>query len=58
MAGDRKEIARELYDAFSAGERELFEEHLAEDLTFSSPPDPELDREGFFKRCWRVGRGG
>jgi hypothetical protein len=30
-----------------AGDRE---EHLAEELTFSSPPDPELDREGFFER--------
>ena len=52
MGADRKELARELYAAFSAGDRQFFEEHLAEDLTFSSPPDPALDRRGFFERCW------
>lgn len=41
MAGDREEIARALYDAFAAGDREFFEEHLAKELTFSSPPDPD-----------------
>jgi ketosteroid isomerase-like protein len=50
MAGNGEEIARALYDPFAAGDREFFEEHLAEELTFSSPPDPELDREGFFER--------
>ncbi|HKH41740.1 MAG TPA: nuclear transport factor 2 family protein [Solirubrobacterales bacterium] len=52
MGADRTELARELYAAFSAGDREFFEKHLAEDLTFSSPPDPDLDRRGFFERCW------
>lgn len=52
MGADRKELARDLYAAFSAGDRQFFEEHLAEDLTFSSPPDPALDRRGFFERCW------
>ena len=49
---DRKQITRELYRAFSAGDRDFFEKHLAPELTFSSPPDPKLDREGFFERCW------
>jgi ketosteroid isomerase-like protein len=31
---DRKELARQVYEAFSAGDRDLFEEHLAEELTF------------------------
>ena len=43
---------RQLYQAFSAGDREFFEEHLADDLLFSSPSDPKLDRHGFFDRCW------
>ena len=43
---------RQLYQAFSAGDREFFEEHLADDLLFSSPTDPKLDRRGFFDRCW------
>ena len=49
---DRKQITRELYRAFSAGSRDFFEKHLAPELIFSSPPDPKLDREGFFERCW------
>ena len=51
MAG-HKRLARRLYEAFSAGDRDFFEEHLADDLIFSSPPDPDLDRAGFFERCW------
>jgi ketosteroid isomerase-like protein len=49
---DRKQIARELYEAFAAGDREVIELHFADDLTFSSPPDPLLDRDGYFERCW------
>ena len=59
MAGvDRKHIARESYLAFAAGDRSFFEEHLSDDFTFSSPPDPKLDRDGYFERCWPgAGRG-
>ena len=49
---DRKQLARRLYESFSAGDREFFEQHLADELIFSSPTDPKLDREGFFERCW------
>jgi ketosteroid isomerase-like protein len=52
MAADRKGLARGFYEAFSAGDRDFYEEHLAEDFTFSAPPDPLLDREGYFERCW------
>jgi hypothetical protein len=24
----------------------------ADDFTFSAPPDPKLDRDGYFERCW------
>src|ERR671926_1934615 len=58
MASDRVEIARESYVAFAQGNREFFEENLSEEFTFSSPPDPELDRTGWFERCWPgAGRG-
>jgi ketosteroid isomerase-like protein len=53
----RSEIARELYEAFAAGDRAAAERLLAEDFTFSAPPDPLLDRAGFFERCW-PGAGG
>jgi hypothetical protein len=49
---DRKHLARQLYAAFSAGDRPFFEQHLSDDLVFSSPPDPLLDRGGYFERCW------
>src|SRR5688572_12066136 len=55
---DRKQIARESYRAFAVGNRRFFEEHLTDDFTFSSPPDPQLDRAGYFERCWPgAGRG-
>jgi ketosteroid isomerase-like protein len=55
---DRKQLPRQLYESFSAGDRAFFEEHLPDDLVFSSPPDPQLDRIGFFERCWPgAGRG-
>lgn len=54
----RVEIAQESYLAFARGEREFFEDRLSDDFTFSSPPDPHLDREGWFARCWPgAGRG-
>jgi ketosteroid isomerase-like protein len=49
---DRLEIARRSYQAFAEGDRSFFEEHLAADFSFSSPPDPNLDRDGWFERCW------
>jgi hypothetical protein len=51
-AKDRLEIARASYLAFAAGERGFFAERLSDDFTFSSPPDPLLDRDGWFERCW------
>jgi ketosteroid isomerase-like protein len=50
-ARDRAQIARESYLAFAAADRSFFEKHLREDFRFSSPPDPELDRAGWFERC-------
>src|SRR5215218_5511096 len=57
-ASDRPQIARESYLAFAAGDRSFFEGRLSDDFTFSSPPDPRLDRNGWFERCWPgAGRG-
>lgn len=49
---NRLDIARTVYTAFAGGEREVIEEILAPDFRFYSPPDPGLDREGYFRRCW------
>jgi ketosteroid isomerase-like protein len=56
--GNRKQIAQASYEAFAGGDRDFFEEHLADDFLFSAPPDPQLDKAGFFERCWPgAGRG-
>ena len=49
---DRLALARASYEAFAAGDREAIEDLLADDLRFSAPPDPDLDRAGYFERCW------
>lgn len=49
---ERSEIARQSYLAFARADRQFFEDRLSDDFTFSSPPDPHLDRAGWFERCW------
>ncbi|MGH2966479.1 MAG: nuclear transport factor 2 family protein [Solirubrobacterales bacterium] len=49
---DRAETARMAYVAFAAGDRKAMEDLLTLDYAFFSPPDPGLDREGYFERCW------
>ena len=49
---DRLQIARECYLAYAQDDRSLIERHLSDDFTFSAPPDPLLDREQYFERCW------
>jgi ketosteroid isomerase-like protein len=48
----RIERARELYEAFARGDRNHLERVLTDDFRFSSPVDPDLDRGGYFERCW------
>lgn len=49
---DRVQIVRDSYAAYAAGDRRFFEERLSDDFLFSAPPDPRLDRDGYFERCW------
>ena len=49
---DQIQLAEAVYRAFAAGDRRYVEDHLADEFTFSAPPDPLLDRAGFFERCW------
>ena len=49
---DRLEAARASYLAFESGDRSVLEKLLTDDFTFYSPPDPGLDRDGYFERCW------
>jgi hypothetical protein len=41
-----------MYEAFATADREAIEQLLHADLAFSAPPDPQLDRDGYFERCW------
>jgi hypothetical protein len=55
---DRSQLAKDFYVAFASGNRDFAERTLAEDFRFSSPVDLDLDRDGFFDRCWPgAGRG-
>jgi ketosteroid isomerase-like protein len=49
---DYVQLAKDYYAAFSEGDREHLEALLASNLLFSAPPDPRLDRAGYFERCW------
>lgn len=54
---DPLQLVRDSYRAFSTADRALIESLLADELVFSAPPDPHLDRAGYFERCW-PGAGG
>ena len=51
-ADDRLELARRMYEAFSSGDRDYVEAAFTQDFRFSSPLDVDLDRAGYFERCW------
>jgi ketosteroid isomerase-like protein len=49
---ENTDIVRRAFQAFQDREREVFEGLLADDFSFSSPHDPQLDKDGYFDRCW------
>ena len=49
---NRIQLAKDFYQAFADGNRGFVEAHITDDFTFSAPPDPLLDRAGYFERCW------
>lgn len=50
--------AKRFYAAFASADRAFVEETITDGFTFSSPPDPHLDRDGYFERCWpHAGQG-
>jgi hypothetical protein len=59
MSTDRLQITRGYYQAFSDGNRAFVDGLLSDNFHFSAPPDPNLDRAGYFARCWPgAGKGG
>ena len=49
---DRLQIVRDMYRAYVTGDPAVLHERLTDDFTFFSPPDPGIDRERYFERCW------
>jgi ketosteroid isomerase-like protein len=51
-AQDRLQLARDVYGAYVSGNRAALEELIADNFVFYSPPDPGIDREAYWERCW------
>jgi ketosteroid isomerase-like protein len=51
-ASDRVQLARDVYGAYVSGDRGVLERLIADDFVFYSPPDPGIDRETYWERCW------
>lgn len=43
---------RKYFAAYESKDRQVVEDLLADDFTFTSPRDPEINREAYFERCW------
>jgi ketosteroid isomerase-like protein len=46
------DMVHQVFRAYETKDRSIVERLLADDFRFSSPPDPDLDREQYFERCW------
>jgi hypothetical protein len=46
------QIVRDCYRAYETQDRALIEGLLSSGYTFFSPPDPGIDRDRYFERCW------
>lgn len=49
---DRLQLTRDSYAAFAAADRPRMEELLADGFVFSSPPDPLLEADAYWERCF------
>lgn len=56
LMSNRPELVKQFFEAFSKeADRDFVENLLAPNFSFSAPPDPLLDRNGFFEICWPAG---
>jgi ketosteroid isomerase-like protein len=51
-ARGKADIIRSVFAAYRSKEREVVEELLTEDFTFTSPYDDAIDKAAYFERCW------
>jgi len=50
---DRAATIRAIFAAYLANDRKAVEESLADDFTFTSPYDDQIDKATYFERCWK-----
>jgi hypothetical protein len=55
MSTHREPIVREVLAACLADDVDVLARRMAGGFSFSSPPDPLLDREAYLERCWPNG---
>jgi ketosteroid isomerase-like protein len=46
------DLARRCFSAYELKDRQMIEDLLGDDFTFTSPLDDRIDRTEYFKRCW------
>jgi ketosteroid isomerase-like protein len=51
-ADDVSGRVRRIYAAYESKDRQVVEDLVGEDFTFTSPYDDHIDRAAYFERCW------
>jgi ketosteroid isomerase-like protein len=49
------ETVRAFFAAYHGRDQDTFRAMMTDDFRFSSPHDPDLDKTGYFERCWAPG---
>lgn len=53
MADDVERLIRKLFAAYLANDRQQVSDALADDFSFTSPFDDNINKTDYFERCWR-----
>jgi ketosteroid isomerase-like protein len=46
------DLVRKCFSAYELKDRQIIEDLLSDDFTFTSPLDDRIDQTEYFKRCW------
>ncbi len=52
MESSLSRLVENYYNAYETKEKQVVEDLLGENFTFTSPEDDNIDRDAFFERCW------
>ena len=53
VSTSRADTIRAIFAAYLSNNRNLVEDALSDDFRFTSPYDDSIDRQTYFKRCWK-----